>query len=267
MENGLAVEEELRVLFETIDERRRYDAAHEWKKQGKKVIGFISDYVPEELIFAAGMFPYRIIGSWNADVSKAIFYRPTNTDLYSIHVLQSLLEGKLDFLDGIIIPHLDDDQRRLWDVWSHLKKASLIYYLYIPRKESDFCIMEFRNGLVRLKENLEELGAKKISDESIESSIVVYNRWRKIMMDLLELRKREVPPLSGSEFLALTVSSFVMPKDMFTERIESILDPLKKRIAPVSKNRPRLLVSSEDLDNPAYLELVENCGCLVSMDD
>ena len=86
-------------------------------------------------------------------------------------------------------------------------------------------------------------------------------------MKLSELRKRDVPPLSGSEFLGLIVSSFVVPKGNFSSDLEKIMDGLEARQASLFRTKPRILVSSEDLDNPAYLELVENCGCLVAMDD
>jgi benzoyl-CoA reductase subunit C len=32
----------------------------DYKKQGKKVIGFFCSYIPEEIIYAGGMLPYRI---------------------------------------------------------------------------------------------------------------------------------------------------------------------------------------------------------------
>ena len=86
-------------------------------------------------------------------------------------------------------------------------------------------------------------------------------------MDLCELRERDVPPLSGSEFLALTTASFVMPKDEFTQKLETLFDYLKERRTSLPRVSPRLLVSSEDLDLPAYLALIEGAGCLVAMDD
>ncbi len=263
----MSIEESIKGFSKSIDENNRYKRALEWKAKGKKVIGFISDYVPEEVIFAAGMLPYRIMGSWKGDVSKANLYRPHNTDLYATHVLQSLLEGKLDFLDGVIIPHMDDDQRRLYDLWIHLNKASFVYYLYIPRKQSGFCIEEFSRGIKRLKTSLEDLSGNKITEGALYDSILIYNKWRSLLTDIYKLRRKELPPLTGHESHALVVSSFVVPKNEFNNNLESIVNQIRCRKVMISKKRPRILVSSEDLDNPAYLELIEECGCLIAMDD
>ena len=260
-------EEQLKVWRKATSEGNRFRVARELKKQGRKVIGVVSDYVPEEAIYAAGMLPWRIIGAWREDVAQATLHRPVNAEVYATHVLESLLAGELDFLDGIVIPHLDDDQRRLWDVCVHLDMMPLIHYLYIPRKESEYCLTEFAGGIRRLVGELEQLGAVKVSQESLRQAIGVYNKWRRCLMAIYELRKREVPPLSGSEVLSITTASFTMLKEEFTQQVEAVFGQLKKRKTSLSRVRPRILVSSENLDDPAYLELVEDAGCLVAMDD
>jgi len=49
----------LERVREVLDGREA--VARSWKEQGKKVVGWICPYVPEELIHAAGMLPFR---SW-----------------------------------------------------------------------------------------------------------------------------------------------------------------------------------------------------------
>lgn len=261
------MEDLLKRLVETNNEDNRAKAALKCKGQGRKIIGLLSDYVPEEVIYAAGMLPWRITGTWRGDLSRAHAYRPVNTDLYATHVLDSLLTGELDFLDGVVVVHLDDDQRRLWDLWRYLGKTRFVHYLYIPRRDSPLFVNEFRNGIVRLARNLEQLGGAKISPQSLSQAIAVYNRWRTIMGKIYELRKKEVPPLSGAEVLGIATASFVRPKDELSCDLEALLEYLKERRTSLQAVRPRILVSSENLDNPAYLELIEGAGCLVAMDD
>lgn len=43
----------------------------EYKAQGKKVIGVLPYYAPEELVYAAGMVPMGIWGSNNKTISRA----------------------------------------------------------------------------------------------------------------------------------------------------------------------------------------------------
>ncbi len=35
-------------------------AIEEWKAEGKKVVGFFCTYVPEEILYAANILPYRV---------------------------------------------------------------------------------------------------------------------------------------------------------------------------------------------------------------
>ncbi len=66
--------------------------------------------------------------------------------------------------------------------------------------------------------------------------------------------------------LGISTSAGVMPREEFTRELGAILPYLEKRQTTLKKLKPRILVSSEMLDNPAYLNLVEE-GCLVAMDD
>jgi benzoyl-CoA reductase/2-hydroxyglutaryl-CoA dehydratase subunit BcrC/BadD/HgdB len=76
-----------------------------------------------------------------------------------------------------------------------------------------------------------------------------------------------VPPVSGGEALAIAIAATVMPREEFNKKLEELLPYLEKRKAKVSHTRPRVLLSSDLLDNPAYVDLVEGTGCLVAMDD
>jgi benzoyl-CoA reductase/2-hydroxyglutaryl-CoA dehydratase subunit BcrC/BadD/HgdB len=58
----------------------------------------------------------------------------------------------------------------------------------------------------------------------------------------------------------------VMPGEVFNHELETLFPYLETRRTALKKLKPRILVSSEMLDNPAYLDMVEE-GCLVAMDD
>ncbi len=262
------MEARLKQLLERGSDQNKSRVALDLKKKGMRVIGVFNDYVPEELFLAAGILPWRITGSHKANITKAAVLRPPNVNQVVTHIIQSAMDGELDFLDGVVLTHLDDDQRRLWDSWLHMGKTpDFAHYLYVPRKTAPIFIKAFRSGLARLVAKLEMWVGDIISEESLRQAIEVYNKWRAYLMSLYELRKRDLPPLSGSEFLALITASFTMPKDEFTQELECLLDYIKERKAAVSKVRPRLLISSEDLDLPEYLKLIEDQGCLVAMDD
>ena len=84
------LENKLNTLTEGYEEAARIRAALDWKKGGGKVIGLLGCDVPEEIIYASGMLPWRIIGTRGADLSLARVYRPDPGHCYYCnHVLQS----------------------------------------------------------------------------------------------------------------------------------------------------------------------------------
>jgi benzoyl-CoA reductase/2-hydroxyglutaryl-CoA dehydratase subunit BcrC/BadD/HgdB len=113
---------------------------------------------------------------------------------------------------------------------------------------------------------LQDFAGVEVSEDSLRSSIDTYNKMRNLLTRLYNLRKKENPPLSGAEILGITTSAAVMPREVFHHELEMLFPYLEKRQTALKKLKPRILVSSEMLDNPSYLDLVEE-GCLVAMDD
>jgi benzoyl-CoA reductase subunit C len=261
------MEDKFKKLMSAGNKDKRTKWAHAWQKQGKKVIGVLDSLVPEEVIYAAGMLPWRIHGTWKEDVSKAMTYRHPQGNTFLNHVMESLLEGELDFLDGMVGSNRDEDFRRFRDYWEWLSKTRLVYLVEVPTMDTELTRRRFTAKIQDFIGAIEELGKMKINDSLLRDAIAIYDQGYSLLRKVYELRKREEPPLSGSEALAITNAAMVMPRDEFNKELEELLPYLEKRKANVRRSRPRLMLSSDLLDNPAYIDLVEQAGCLVAMDD
>lgn len=261
------MEEKLKSLMDAGNRKNRVNYAREWKDKGKKVIGIMDSLVPEEIIYAAGMLPWRIQGTWQGDISRAMVYRLSQSCDFLSHVLESVLEGELDFLDGMVCSNRDEDFLRFCDYWEELSKIRFVYVLDVPIIDSELSRERFTTVIENFISAIEALGNVKIDDSSLRNAIVIYNKGRTLLKEMYELRKKQVPPVTGGEALAITSSAMVMPRDEFNNKLEAILPYLNERKADIIDSRPRLLVSSDLLDNPSYIDLVEKAGCLVAMDD
>jgi benzoyl-CoA reductase/2-hydroxyglutaryl-CoA dehydratase subunit BcrC/BadD/HgdB len=266
-QKDIAMEKKLEELLDTGNLNNRNQWAHEWQKQGKKVIGVLDTLVPEEVIYAAGMLPLRIQGTWQEDVSLSTMYRLPQTCSFLNHVMQSLVEGEYKFLDGMICSNRDEDFLHFRDYWMLLSGTPFSFILDVPAIESEGARKRFATKIRDMMSALAELGNVKIDDASLRKAIAVYDKSRTLVRQVYEMRRKEVPPLTGGEFLSLTIAATVMPRDEFNKQLEYLLPYLEKREAPVSRTRPRILVSSDLLDNPAYIDMVEEAGCIVAMDD
>lgn len=260
------MEDKLKRLIEGNSEANRTKWPMEWKKQGRKVIGLMSGYVPEEVVHAAGMLPWRITGTWQDNINHARVYRSESSCSYCNHVLESFLAGELDFLDGVVIGDIDQDLLRLWDLLVALDAKPFCRAIHVPFVQSELNYRFFGDEIRRLVTGLEEFGGVRITDDSLRSSIATYSRTRTLLARVYELRKKKIPPLSGAELLGITTAAAVMPKERFNEELEVLLPHLEMRETHLGQVHPRVLVTADMLDDPRYLNLVEE-GCIVAMDD
>jgi benzoyl-CoA reductase/2-hydroxyglutaryl-CoA dehydratase subunit BcrC/BadD/HgdB len=261
------MEDKLKALLSASNKENRTKWAKEWQKKGKKVIGVTDSLIPEEVIYAAGMLPWRIHGTEKADVTRAMTYQQPQANTFISYVMEAFLDGELDWLDGVVCSNRDEEFLRLWDFLVYLDKMPLIHLIDIPITDLEITRKRFVSQIRDFIGALEKLGKVKVSNSSLRDAIDSYNKGRALLRKVYDLRKREVPPLSGGEALAITTAAMVMPRDEFNKALEELLPYLEKRKAKVSHTKPRLLLSSDLLDNPAYVDMVEETGCLVAMDD
>ena len=80
-----------------------------YKDAGKKCIGVMPYYAPEELVYAAGMMPFGMWGSNNKTEQRSKEYCATFYCTIAQLDLEMLLDGTMDLLDGVITPTICDN--------------------------------------------------------------------------------------------------------------------------------------------------------------
>jgi bzd-type benzoyl-CoA reductase N subunit len=230
------------------------------------VIGWVCAYVPEEIIYAAGMYPLRILGGGKGDTSTADAYLYSNICTFARSCLEEGFKGRYDFLDGFIAVNSCDHIRRLFDVWKGYQKTPFSHIISLPHKVSPSAIAFFHKQLLKLKNGIEDNFGVTISGEDLQQAIEVYNKNRTLLKSLYELRKVDDPPISGAEAMDVILAGMVIPKDQHNQMLEDLLRWLTGR-DPIIKGKTRLLVSGSELDESKYLEIIEGLGGIVVTDD
>lgn len=243
----------------------RYRFIKEQEEQGKKVVGWVCTYVPEELIYAAGMYPVRITG-WAGDTSVADGYLYSNVCSFARGCLEEGLKGSFDFLKGYVAVNSCDNIRRLYEVWDRYCKTPFTHIIKLPHKITEDSIVYFRDELLHFKERLEEFTGKQITDGSLQDAINLYNKTRILLKQLYELRKADSPPISGAETLDVVLAGLVMPKEIYNQKLEALLSHLSSR-ERIKGDRLRILLVGSELDNAEYIQVIEDLGGIVVTDD
>ncbi|MEJ2738852.1 MAG: 2-hydroxyacyl-CoA dehydratase family protein [Dehalococcoidia bacterium] len=239
----------------------------DFKKEGKKVFGWLCTYVPEEIIHAAGILPVRITGySQEVELEEGNAYLYINNCSFSRSCLQLGLKGGYDFLDGVVGGSTCDGARRLFDLWRHYIGTPFHHILTVPRKYTDAAHELYYSQVEQFKQHLEEHLGIQISDAALLNSIEVYNKSRTLLKQLYDFRKLESPPISGAETMEVLDASFRMPKESYNTLLKDLLDEVAVSDSK-HKGRARLMLVGSVMANPEFIQCIEDQGGLVVTDE
>ncbi len=187
----------------------------EWKEKNRKIIGFFCSYIPEEIIYAGGMFPYRIKARGCTETASADVYMSHVNCTFSRCCLDLALKGRYKFLDGVVSMNSCDSLRRVYDIWRHAIEMPFFHFISVPHKISDETVNWYRDEISRFKESLERSFGVEITDEHLMDSIRIYNETRNLLRELYMLRKSKNPPITGAEVHDVVVAATSIPKEQY----------------------------------------------------
>jgi benzoyl-CoA reductase/2-hydroxyglutaryl-CoA dehydratase subunit BcrC/BadD/HgdB len=270
------------AALETLREhyRARDGAARAWKQAGGRVVGYLCDNVPEELILAAGLFPYRLSGHPEAGTDAIQRYVQPFAPPFSARnrgigfsdaILNQLLEGAFDFLDFLIVPHTRKTIQAIYRELSLVAEANPELRLpemhYLDRAYTPFYTSEVFNraAILELKAKLEEWSGQSITDSALTQAIETTNTSRRLLQQVLQLRFMNPPRLSGTDALQITSTAAFMLKSDHNGLLETLLaETLPGRPA---LHGPRLFLAGSPIDNLELYDLVESCGAVIVAED
>jgi bcr-type benzoyl-CoA reductase subunit C len=192
--------------------------------RGGPVVAYLPPDVPEELIHAAGALPFAIFGGSREQpvVSSAVpsFICPTVR-----LALGKAARGDLSFAEGVVLPYICDSTKSLSQVWRPHAVSAFTHALCFPKDPDHegaraFLVAEF----LRLKERLENLTGKRVSEDALRESIRVHNENRRLLRKLAEAVHVGQLDLSLLDYYAVVRSSMLIPKEEHTARLSHLLE-------------------------------------------
>jgi len=261
--------------METLAEIREINASFpynkyvkEWKEGGKKVIGWVCNYTPEELIYAAGLLPVRVMGGFEEfplDKANAYFYPTSCSTMRSC--FQIALDHRYDFLDGFVMGSPCEHARRFYDIWTYWMKTPFYYPVGLLFIYGDESVRHYHDGLLDFKSKLEEFYGVKITDDALREAIRLYNRTRELLRELDDLRKSDHPPISGAEAMEIMNACLATPKEQFNKILEKLLEEAKSTRRNWEDKEIRLMFSGSMWNNYNFLKFIEDQGCLIVVNE
>ncbi|MCD8121987.1 MAG: 2-hydroxyacyl-CoA dehydratase family protein [Clostridiales bacterium] len=239
-----------------------------YKKAGKKVIGVLPYYAPEELVYAAGMIPMGMWGSNKKTISRAKEYCATFYCTIAQLALEMLLDGTMDQLDGIITPTICDTLRPMSQNFRVAMgdKMSVIFLAH-PQNRFDsfglqFCVDQYTN----VKKELEKVAGKEITDDDIREAIRVYNESRAARRAFVKLAAEHPDVITATSRSNVLKAAWFMPKNVYTVMLKALNEELAALPACDWKGT-KIVTSGIICDNPHLLAALEENQIAIVADD
>jgi benzoyl-CoA reductase subunit C len=256
---------------DTIIERFRsitkdpYEYAKSLRAKGHLLAGYMCTHVPEEILYAAGMVPVRILSSHVSQAMTRSYMHETYCSFSHDCAYQGLAHH-YDFLDLIVTSSSCIHMGEAFNVWVRFAgfqgKSFLIPYPHIIETKPAAALMV--ESFEEFKQFLEKFVKKSITDDDLESAIQVYNRTRRLLKRLWEFLRRENPPITGPEVAAVTLASQLMDK----KECNQLLKQLVQRLESEPGKKPsgvRLMVSGGACDDLGIFDLIEHLDYSASL--
>jgi len=259
MKNGLNRVDELY--------RNRGERAKALHDEGKKVMGYLCCSAPLEFMTALDIVPYRMMGDAQEPITEADVHLETMVCSFIRSVFDMTLKGALSFCDGLVLPHSCDSVERFSTILEYSIPTDFFHFLDVPHKTDASSKAFFKSELSLFRRRLEDFTGQKLTDERLQQAVKVHNENRALIRELYALRQVSPPLMSGGEMARLLVASMSIPVSECNDLLRSIIRDVNERSDPPESHPARLLVYGAQVDDTSIIDLIEESGAHVVMDD
>lgn len=235
-------------------------------KNSGKIVGYMCSYAPEELIYAAGFHPMRLFSS-KSDISLAENHLQAYCCSLVRGVLEDSLAGRLDYLNGMVFPHTCDSIQRLSDIWRLNTNHGFFADVIMPAKLNTPSARAYmKDVLKKFQTDLETAIGHSIAPEDLKASICLFNRIRKHLARIYELKSKFPSIIREKDLFAIVKGAMVMDRKELADRLENIVQRLEQK-EPSPSSAKRIILSGSICDMPDIYSLIEAAGGMVVADD
>lgn len=245
---------------------KRHEYARDWKKRtGGQVLGYYEPYMPEEIVYAAGVLPVRLLSQHEPDDL-------TDRQMYgncacSRDLLNQFLHGRYDYIDGLVNAEGCQWMLNAFQTTLNVRPALFNHYVFVP----DYVDGKTSRDVMRSEAQvflkaLEKWTGKAITDAALDHAIEVYNTNRRLMRQVYELRRVDNPVVLGSEAIEMVLASQVMDKAEMNQLLPEAIAGLAQR-EPRQDTGVRLMLIGSPTSDADLEKLVESLGANVVIDE
>ncbi len=234
-------------------------------EKGGIPVGYTCSMAPVPLLSVPPLFPLRMRAPGAAGTEVADIYLSNLTCSYTRSILEFTMDFRYEFIRGWVHAASCDHLRRLHDNMDYAVKPEFSHIVDIPHRSGPEALKWYVEELYELKNRLESHFNIVISEEAVEHAIEKRNSFNRLLRSIGELRKKERPPLTGTDFHRILTAAGAAPQGLIEEEINNYLESLRKTESN-REYRARLMLAGGHMDDPDYIKTIESTGAIVAAD-
>ena len=224
---------------------------------GRKAVGVLPAFCPEELVYAAGMLPF---GLWGADrtVSESKRYFPA----FYCSILHTALElgirGELNGLSAVLIPACCDSLKGMVSNWKYaVPDIPFIHVSYAENRKLPAGVTYTKSQCRRILGRLEELAGHAVTDTDIRAAVAVYNENRTALAAFSAAAAAHPASVSPAQRCAVFKAGYFMDRKEHTAAVQALTEALNE--LPAEKwNGLKVVTTGILADAPGLLKILED---------
>ena len=262
------------IYFESLLEDTNNELVRKAESEGDLALGYTCFHAPEVLMNLGNCFSVRLRAPHTNSMELATYYMANNSCEFARALLERALEGNYSFLHAMIGVDVCEANNRAIENMEimHMQGEDKDKFFYcnldIPYSDDEDCVEHVREQVSRkiLKPLRENYGIDT-SDDAIRAAVSEHNEVCRILTEIGELRKLDIPPITGYEYAVLVLVSYTCPKRLILPYLHVTLEEIRSRKTDAEKDyRVRVVVVGSEIDDPQLIKLIEGCGALVVAD-
>ncbi len=246
--------------------------AKKWKAQSKDriLVGYLPIYVPREIIHAANGLPVGIMGVGDR---KQIIKGDAYYQSYICHlprgIIEMALDKNLDDFDGFMFPAICDCVRNLSGMFKLSKKGTFQRYFDYPQNfEPLVGGVFYTQEMEKVIEDMYNINKVKVTAEKLNAAIKLYNKNRKLIESIYNIRQEFPWRLSAVETYYILRAGITIPVEEHNIILEEVLEHISKERGEPMDNI-RVVVTGSFCEQPpiGMIKSIEMAGCYIVEDD
>ncbi|MHB8072405.1 2-hydroxyacyl-CoA dehydratase subunit D [Desulfosporosinus fructosivorans] len=238
----------------------------EWKaKTGRKAIGGVAPFPPDEIIYAAGALPVTMFGGAVAP-TDAYKYFPQFYCSVVTTSLQLGIQGSYRELSAVVAGCCCDGLKDFVENWKSAVEIPIIDCIYPANRKLEAARVYFTKELRQASERIQAITGHKTTDLDLQHAITLHNEHRAVMREFAEVAVDHLDIFTPTVRHNVFKSALFMDKAEHLPLVRSLIDELKAR--PVYDFKGvRVISTGIIIDVPDILKMLEENNIAIVGDD